>query len=163
MSLLICLSCSAEKSLYSYTCYDQCPGGTYSASGICFNCLLPCQNCLSQTYCLTCSIGFLSQIVPGTCLSECEQGFYGFDLNKTCLNCTNNCLSCAGASYLCSSCQPGFLLQGSSCMENCSHGLFNLSGVCYSCTYPCLTCTDYDYICTSCYESYILIERSCET
>jgi hypothetical protein len=64
---------------------------------------------------------------------------------------------------LCSSCQPGFLLQGTSCIENCSSGLFNLSGVCYSCSYPCLTCTDSDYNCTSCYESYILLENSCET
>jgi proprotein convertase subtilisin/kexin type 5 len=128
---------------------------------ICLNCLLPCDNCLNQSFCISCSIGYLSQITLGQCVNKCEDNYYGLDLNRSCLSCTNNCSTCSVASYLCLSCPITLVLQNSACVPNCDFGLFNLSGTCYPCTYPCLTCSNSDYLCTSCVNSYILINSTC--
>jgi hypothetical protein len=162
MSSTICLSCPITTNLYSYSCYTTCPANTYPSANICLNCLLPCGNCQNQTFCMTCSIGFLSQVTPGSCISSCERGYYGFALNRTCLSCTNNCSTCSFTSFLCTSCLSNLLLQNSACVQNCATGMFNLSGTCYTCTYPCLTCVNTDYNCTSCYTSFILINNTCQ-
>jgi hypothetical protein len=157
LSSTICLSCPNSTNLFSYSCKFNCPANTYASVNICINCLLPCENCINQSFCSSCSIGYVSQVTVGSCVSICESGYYGFALNRTCLSCTNNCSTCSITSYLCTSCPPELLLQNSACTQNCAPGLFNLSGTCYSCTYPCLTCFNTDYNCTSCYNSYILI------
>lgn len=70
-SQTICLSCLSPLNLYSYSCISQCPSGTYAHNSICVNCLQPCSSCTNSSYCLNCSIGYLSALTLGTCLSSC--------------------------------------------------------------------------------------------
>lgn len=159
------MTCPNTSNLYNYQCLAECPSGTYSSSNICLNCLEPCSNCLNQTYCLACSIGYLSQLSLGFCLSACEDGFYSYSENLSCIACSSTCLTCASGPAICASCSPGYFLEGSACVSVCSLGFYNYSssGVCIACSYPCLSCVASDYSCTSCQAGYILVNSNCLT
>jgi hypothetical protein len=67
----LCLSCAPSRSLYSYQCLAACPLGTYAQGGLCLDCIAPCSACSAPASCLACGIGYLSILVPGSCLVVC--------------------------------------------------------------------------------------------
>lgn len=166
-----CLSCSVTQSnctyclygfyLINYTCLSNCssflPAFTYYpqlATLTCQTCVFPCGTCSSETWCLSCRIGYLNSIA-GTC-SQCQLGTYSS--NDSCLSCPSSCSICYSQTF-CTTCTVGYYLLNNSCIANSSvcaiSGYYVAGNVCYPCLQPCNTCWVSSSNCTTCLKGYI--------
>jgi hypothetical protein len=143
---------------------------------ICIACVQPCFECLNATYCLSCQIGYQSQVFMGKCVSTCENGYYAknsinpnytdssisMKINKICELCLAECLTCKNGQT-CISCKNSNLVldPGFRCSFSCPSGYYNNQQICSICTYPCLTCGNGPKICMSCIQPFILSGESC--
>lgn len=94
-----CLHCTDPS-----TCLICLPGYAKDSSNDCINC---------GPLCETCDISDL------TICTSCLSGYYND--NGTCIQCSDNCLTCSAFSE-CTSCPTGFTLAGIACIpciENC--------------------------------------------
>eukprot|EP00347_Sterkiella_histriomuscorum_P003120 403365514 len=93
-------------------------------------CAEGCQNCagLESFQCQNCYSGFF--FFESTCVTSCENGYYGDSDQRNCASCHSTCTTCSGGSnYDCSSCANGFFMQedGSGdqyCTKNCRRGYY---------------------------------------
>ncbi len=124
-----CLSCS---NLNPQVCL-QCSSGFYLSNGNCFQCSSTCMSCNStnQNQCLSC---YANNFLTGS----------------VCSICSPNCLTCQGPnlSSACTSCNSGFYLSNSTCIQGCSLN-------CFSCTNPTT--------CTQCLSGYTLFIQNNQT
>jgi proprotein convertase subtilisin/kexin type 5 len=167
-STTICQSCLSGYYLYQSSCVITCPNLYYqivtqSNNGLCSPCLLPCANCLSSVLCLTCQTGFLSKLQNNTCLTLCEDNYFGNFTDHTCVKCLSPCLTCTSATS-CLMCLPSVtnnLLQGNTCVSVCNSGYYNQSMMCLPCLYPCITCNTTATGCLSCSQPFLLRGQDC--
>ena len=131
-SSAICQSCLPTYFLYQSTCISACPKGYFpnpsansSIGGTCSSCSLPCLTCLSPVLCLACQSGFLSQVINNTCLSVCEDTYYGRSADQICVKCVSPCLTCTSATT-CLTCLPNTTtyLQNNRCVSTCDSGYY---------------------------------------
>ena len=107
-SKTICTACVNGTYLYRSQCESTCPDKTYSEhmNNMCMSCVSPCLTCNDSSYCLSCQIGYISGVVPGTCVKACEDGYYPNEIkisinnstqsmtSKICSLCDIECLTC---------------------------------------------------------------------
>ncbi|CAD8105658.1 unnamed protein product [Paramecium sonneborni] len=168
--LQYCLICKELK-----TCII-CEEKSYKKSEICINCKFPCNNCMSDQFCLTISnqlyyidysITDINEINAFKCNSPCKNcksfeecidcldGYYFY--NNQCLLCDPSCKTCKNKSDFCTSCYPGFQLSNGKCPQCIDQN-------CQSCRQYCSLCNhllDDLYICKTCLPGYYLIDQEC--
>lgn len=130
---------------------NNCPAGYYNdGSNNCAQCASPCKECRSSaTFCLSC----LNNLAyyDFSCFDVCPNQFYMAksivgatgETRVECKRCDSRCFTCFGASVKeCISCWPGYSLNNSECVPNCTAGQFMnpTSNQCSSCESPCSSC-----------------------
>ncbi|EGR34389.1 hypothetical protein IMG5_013570 [Ichthyophthirius multifiliis] len=88
-------------------------------------------------------------------------GKFKNNLNRTCTLCDNSCTQCTSLS-ICQSCNQGFYLNNSICVQECPVGKFknNSDRTCTSCDSSCFSCTSLS-LCQSCNQGFYLENVSC--
>mmetsp|Transcript_17782 Transcript_17782/g.32123 ORF Transcript_17782/g.32123 Transcript_17782/m.32123 type:complete len:620 (+) Transcript_17782:4061-5920(+) len=151
-----CTLCPRSKFLYNGSCYDTCPRDiTVATNRDCQECD-GCDACQGfSTNCIECP----QVIYAGNCVDSCPSNttLQG----KVCRDCDSPCLTCEGSITTCKSCQPGFLLSGSSCLQQCPVGQYQSEDACLSCAEHCQICQYSSNNCTSCDEGFILDDTLC--
>jgi hypothetical protein len=148
-----CTACASPFFNYNGTCVNVCPSGFYKNINVCSPCVSPCATCTTQTLCLSCSVGYLTN---NTCVnaSLCPAGTFANLTALTCDVCTSNCTTCSSLPSNCTSCISPLLNFNGTCTSACPPGMFPNGTICISCLAPCLLCTSAS-ICTSCSNSYL--------
>merc|ERR1712137_971216 len=146
----------------------SCPEAQfYNASG-CFDCEINCQNCTDANTCTACNSSSATPLLEnGDCVSACADGNYEdgdicspcsvdcFTCTETSTNCTScdcaiQCQTCEGTASNCTACASGFpLIEGNTCVSECSPGFFQNGSLCEPCDTNCLTCVGTAENCTS--------------
>ena len=144
---------------------EDCPSGTVAVNGRCILCDPKCERCIEKPEkCIKCFSPYSIDQQNNTCfmqLSQCSTGYY-LDNYKKCSLCQVNCEDCDG-EFTCKKCTPGFALEISQCVKNCSAGFFfNKDSIsCERCGGNCKTCDlKYDN-CTTCNELSFLYNFGC--
>ena len=156
-------------------CSKECPSQTYYDSALkdCVGCDSNCSECfLTSKHCISCKPGMVHNPSQGTCIKELEcfeQRRYvseasggGANPPKSCLPCSEACLTCQGTSAKCTSCLDGLSLFGDICVSVAPSGYFvgltdSLIGTAskristvQKCDSRCLTCSGEATKCESC-------------
>jgi len=93
-----CLTCQPELLQWGTQCVSECPSGTYQDSKRCFDCISPCQTCVSQLDCITCLKSYYKVPRSTKCVLPefCPIRTYAdFDMQE-CQPCYFACLTCSG-------------------------------------------------------------------
>lgn len=118
--------------------------------------------CTTSYSCTSCVINYY--LYNTTCSNTCPTGYIG--LNRICVPCTGNCLSCVGSTSYCLSCNPNYYLYNATsptCVNPCPAPLFmnNSTMTCTGCSANCSTCANYSSQCLSCPAGTYLQNSSC--
>lgn len=122
----------------------------------CQKCNANCGNCVGDLkFCTSCKTTgkTLLSAVDNKCYATCPAGVTVL-VNKRglemCDACDDICATCRGTSDFCTSCKPGYYLNGARCVKECSEILAGdkyykfvniLSDrTCRACDFPCDTC-----------------------
>jgi hypothetical protein len=95
--------------------------------------------------CTRCNSGYFYFSDNFTCIAECPEGYYPDDTTDVnapvCVKCIEECNQCTDATT-CQSCNDGFFLEGTTCSNTCSDGLYpdEDTNECLSCHVGCYTC-----------------------
>lgn len=147
-----CLSCNISVApIYlaqNQTCVSTCPSPLVVDGTVCSPCSSPCNTCsLVKTNCTSCLNGtFLSAVQNGTCLSICNQNYFGNTTTLLCQLCSSitglNCNNCLNSTH-CITCNTGFVFftLNSSCLAQTPEGYTNISGIAVACTANCSQCS----------------------
>jgi hypothetical protein len=99
-------------------------------------------------------------LLNGRCLDVCPEGYYRNIGVGACSVCSAvvglNCNNCSSVST-CFTCNVGFVLFNSTCINYVPPGYVNISGVAQPCTGECSTCSITQSNCTSCLTTNLLI------
>ncbi|EWS75690.1 zinc finger lsd1 subclass family protein (macronuclear) [Tetrahymena thermophila SB210] len=112
-----------------------------------------CLACSDINSCTSCQIPtFLYQ---GTCVSKCQDGFYGDNISNQCLQCNKICKTCIEKADKCLSCQDSLYYQQSinTCVKACDPNQYaDKNNQCQPCNINCNTCNGGEFNnCQSCY------------
>ncbi|XP_057288919.1 proprotein convertase subtilisin/kexin type 5 isoform X1 [Pezoporus wallicus] len=154
--------------LYSGTCFEECPEGTYydEATKDCQACNWTCQTCSSSTACLTCRNGLMLNH-DGRCVpfGYCSSTEYYVEKTQTCKPCHKKCFRCSGPTkHQCLSCANNHYLLNTTCVETCPDGYYVESdkGQCSPCHSTCVTCTGkHSSQCLSCKPGWYRQGKGC--
>ena len=145
---------------YNNLCLMNCPQSTYAVTSptkACMNCSASCVSCTNVSVCLQCSnstyVYYNSSINASSCVSYCSSGLYADSNIGQCSPCGNNCSSCYQSSnqVVCTSCQSGYVLLGSQCVQSCPIGYYqSTSNICQLCSSVCYSCNVSATNCTQC-------------
>ncbi|KCV71545.1 serine/threonine protein kinase [Fonticula alba] len=121
-----CTACGpAASSLWSGSCLETCPGGTFpgsdpSTSDTCLLCSSNCLECAGPAgvQCTRCSGNLLTHPLYG-CVSDCGAGFMA--RQGTCIACDTGCRQCRDWPGFCTQCPAGRLLGSTpgTCVDRC--------------------------------------------
>ncbi|CAD8193166.1 unnamed protein product [Paramecium pentaurelia] len=166
----------------------SCPDGQYftAGGGGCSNLCLPiCTTCSDGTSCDSCSVSNPYLLLPSRVCTTCPTGCLTCDLSSClscdtgyyqstlCIQCPTECSLCS-SSTICSACNSGYYLSGSSCLSctlpsvhcgspcNCSSGSYLVGSCCYPCQAPCSECSGSATFCTSCVDSTNQSTSTCD-
>lgn len=166
----------------------RCDDGFFLLLGRCDKCDGSCRKCGERPEkCLECFEGLV--LVEGKCRLPCSPGcaeckypcpscLDGYFLKDgECGYCDNLCATCSKSPSICTSCWPGFILNGPTCRQackehcltcdepcsKCEDGFFVSIGECKPCSKSCQTCSELAEICTSCKVGSKLVGASCES
>ena len=157
-----CLTCKPTSTfLYlliagtSSTCVATCPDRMFPDASLdpttCTDCQSPCSSCtgVGSGKCLSCVSGFY--YYQNNCPSTCPTGVaIANPLTHNCDFCDPNCLTCAGTTITCTSCEPTLLLYLADCLTDCPAPLVAQNGTCGPCDDMCQECSGDKFTCTSC-------------
>ncbi|XP_069786662.1 proprotein convertase subtilisin/kexin type 5b isoform X1 [Narcine bancroftii] len=148
------------------TCVPQCPRGFFGDDKKrCKKCWSLCETCIGSRsdQCTSCKNGYLLNEETNSCIPNCSDGFYLSKGENMCRRCNENCRKCS-VFHHCTSCRPGWRLQGSKCVLNCETGTYfdSQSKDCVRCPLPCAACAGpRQDSCTQCIVGYYLEEWRC--
>jgi hypothetical protein len=135
-----CTACTANLSHYGTQCLATCPDTTYPSNNTCVNCVSPCSTCQNNNTCLSCIFNsstansvYYTVRASGTSVVRCIQNCTTLSLfvnGSECISCQSPCKSCNSTAIDCLECQPGYLVQKSSCVQNCSAYYYLYNGQC---------------------------------
>lgn len=168
-----CLHCSNGTYLFNSQCLTLCPARTYPSMDLalsswsCSPCASPCFECLNETACLSCQVGYMSYMQPNKCVADCENSSYPCEIAnpnyttltsfstirvlKTCKPCSSECRTCKNNLGCLTCADSNKILNGQSkCVASCPPGYYNQSRICETCNYPCITCMRSPTTCISC-------------
>ena len=109
--------------LLTETCHDLCPAGTYynATNAMCKDCFYTCKTCSGYPACTDCNSTDNRYLNGTSCLPNA-----GYFDNGTAYApaCTPHCIDCTNLT-VCISCDPGYIINGSSlcesvCMQGCT-------------------------------------------
>jgi len=147
-----CTSCPEEYSLVRGRCELDCPQGEYFDGSSCVPCSSNCRTCWGSESqsgnCLKCSPKCLSCESDINYCTECSQeGFYAYRgdcltscpaftvlVDKTCEDCSENCLTCGPLPSDCLSCPENKVLLKGKCLEECPSGFVKSGNECKDCS-----------------------------
>jgi hypothetical protein len=126
----------------------------YKSGSLCLNCVFPCGNCTSSSFCTSCLADYLYN---GSCVVSilCPTGTYANSTLMICQICDVQCSSCLNVGSNCTSCKSPYFYYSNLCVLSCPDGMYLNNSNCYSCVFPCANCTSVSY-CTSCSIQYLL-------
>lgn len=133
-----CILCKSGVQLMG-VCLASCPSRMFAQAGTCFNCSLPCLDCVAATICSSCPANSGYLLVAGTsCIvaTTCPEGFY---LIPNSTNCSSNCGDQLYKDKEQRACVPvcpsdRFITEDRECVESCPSGQYGNS------TYKCGKC-----------------------
>jgi hypothetical protein len=143
-----CLSCNSTIApIYlaqNQTCVNSCPAPLVVDGSNCSACVSPCSTCsVVKTNCTSCVNGtYLSLLTNGTCLTICDQFYFGNTTTLQCQSCTTitglNCENCIDSTR-CKTCDTRFVFYSpnSSCLSQTPSGYTNISGIAVECVSNC--------------------------
>jgi hypothetical protein len=137
-----CLTCRNDYLKINSSCFPLCPssfeGSSYfydESTNSCKNCISPCNECLSETSCISCTDGYilLEGVSINNCVTSCPIGYW--QSGSICKKCDTLCASCLTSSTDCPSCiSTAFYLPKNKCVAECEIGyVFNNQNTCISC------------------------------
>lgn len=139
-----CTYCSSGKYLMNGTCISPCTGLSVAmynnaTDRTCRNCGTLCSVCTNSTYCTTCNtLPTQTWNHNGVCLSTCPTGSLAVVAGTPgykCNDCTTGCSTCVGTISVCTACNYGYNLYGSTCVTACPYGYYaDTSAVCQLCS-----------------------------
>ncbi|KAL2089007.1 hypothetical protein ACEWY4_015906 [Coilia grayii] len=145
-----CLNCihfSLGNLKTGRTCVSHCPLGFFEDSRArrCQRCRWGCEMCTGNrpNDCTSCHRGLFLYASENTCVISCPSGFYADDIQRQCLKCHENCMTCLRDADRCTACSKGFSLAGMTCVPECANRtFFHLEEMkCSPCHPSCFTCT----------------------
>ncbi|XP_070250414.1 extracellular matrix organizing protein FRAS1 [Myotis yumanensis] len=158
-----CSSCDTGLVLsHLGTCSTTCfPGHYLDDSHSCQSCNPHCGSCDSQASCTSCRDPN-KVLLFGDCQNEnCAPQYYLDFSTKTCKECDWSCNACSGPLRTdCLQCMDGYVLQDSTCVEQCAPSFYRDSGLCKGCDSHCLQCQG-PQECTRCEEPFLLLGAQC--
>ncbi|XP_063885992.1 extracellular matrix organizing protein FRAS1-like isoform X2 [Scylla paramamosain] len=161
-----CLTCPEGTNLTTQGICEviQCSSGFYlNQEGICSRCEGDCNTCSSDGFtCLTCHAS--QHLLYGKCVDQCPSMFF-VDSNSDgeCRECHWTCEKCLGPSVEdCLECREGTVQEGSSCLTECSSGLYQDGQKCRPCPGGCSLCNT-SSTCLACHSPYLLQHGQCVT
>ncbi|KAM4854655.1 extracellular matrix organizing protein FRAS1 [Thomomys bottae] len=158
-----CSSCDTSLVLtHTGTCSTACfPGHYLDDNHVCQPCSPHCRSCDSQASCTSC-LDPSKVLLFGDCQYEiCAPQYYLDLFTKTCRECDWSCNACSGPLKTdCLQCMDGYVLQGGTCVEQCSPSFYRDSDLCKNCDSHCLQCQGL-HECTRCEGPFLLLEAQC--
>ncbi|XP_064868272.1 proprotein convertase subtilisin/kexin type 6-like isoform X2 [Oncorhynchus nerka] len=154
-----CLNCihySLGSLKTGRTCVSHCPLGFYDnlEARRCRRCHKGCERCVGRTptECRACRRGLYFNPLNTTCSETCPAGYFADDIQRKCLRCHENCMTCLRDSDRCTACNDVYSLAGMTCVPECAKGtFFHLEEMkCSPCHTSCSTCTGQCPCHTSC-------------
>ena len=157
-----CIECSENSYKFDRNCVKTCPPFTYPKGRNCEYCLDSerCKQCDIENpeNCLSCSSGILYN---NKCINDCPIGTFYSNSLKTCLKCSDNCLSCLDENN-CFVCKSNYILFDNQCLSNCPNNFVEVDSSCKKCGDNCLTCqTSNLQKCLSCKDGLYLYNNTC--
>lgn len=137
-------------------------------NGTCGPCDSNCKTCKNDPFtCTSCdTASALAYLYQSKCLSVCPDLYYENLGEGVCSLCSSvsglNCSNCSTAST-CLSCNTGYVLHQSSCLNYVPTGFVNISGVAVACQGDCATCSLSTTNCTSCTANNLLSNQCLAT
>lgn len=153
-----CTAC-INRNLEGNACVSQCTAGLVPINKVCVACTPNCRTCSNiQTNCTSCISGLPTPVFLSNyqCVTICPNYTYANLSTSECTSCFSPCEMCTSISQ-CTSCQLGFYLSNSSCLNPCPYGYFGLNRVCQLCTFPCAACSLSLTVCIACASTYYLV------
>jgi proprotein convertase subtilisin/kexin type 5 len=140
------------------TCVYLCPSSTYIDSTVnkCLDCHSWCQSCWGplNTQCNRCNNATntssaqttIYYLISGTstCSSSCpDLQYIDAKVPNYCQLCSSSCLTCAGNSTTCLTCQTGNFFLNAACIPSCPTGTYQnqTTSACTTCDIRCSACT----------------------
>ncbi|KAL4431669.1 hypothetical protein ABPG74_017298 [Tetrahymena malaccensis] len=131
--------CRPNSTLLNKTC--PCNSGYLDVGGNCLACGANCNQCSSQTNCITCAPGYFL-FIDGTCQNPCPATFVENNTNQQC------------------TCRSNSTQSNKTCP--CNTGYLEVGGNCLACGANCNQCSS-QTTCTTCSPGYFLfIDGTCQ-
>lgn len=155
------------------TCVYLCPSTTYidTVNNKCIDCHAWCLSCWGglNTQCNRCNniTNSSNQVTiyylisgSSTCSQTCpDLQYIDSRVPNYCQLCSSSCLTCAGNSTTCLTCQTGNYFYNNTCIPTCPTSTYPniMASICASCDAACLACTGSGAnSCQSCKSPYLL-------
>ena len=117
----VCLTCATGYFLYSSTCINTCPTGTYQSGTNCYSCDTTCLTCSgpNNNECTSCNTASATNgvLLNNYCVASCPSGYT--TVSGVCTACTSPCLTCTVAATQCVTCIAGDYLYNAKCYSSC--------------------------------------------
>lgn len=126
-----CTAC-INRNLEGNACVSQCTAGLVAINKVCVACTPNCRTCSNiQTNCTSCLSGLTPPVFLSNyqCVTSCPNYTYANLSTSECTGCFTPCEMCSSINQ-CTSCQQGFYLINSSCVNPCPYGYFGLNRIC---------------------------------
>ena len=121
LSTKLCKKCdtNCKACINTKTECISCPFKYFLSSSTCLSCDGSCVECDGfAKNCTSCSEGFyMDPFTYGSCIRNCPMGYYGEDLNNSCMPCNQGCVQCLNSSF-CFMCNNNYTLTNWNCMLN---------------------------------------------
>lgn len=148
--------------------FGTCGSQKYLDGTDCFDCVYPCRQCDSSTFCTACqlsiSTGELLLLKENYCIepSTCSEGYT--QVGVYCKKCDDSCKYCNQDIKTCTSCNTGSYLYNGECISSCPTGeSVTVGSVCIKCASNCLTCSGTYDTCTTCDSNNVLQGAICQS
>ncbi|CAD8144718.1 unnamed protein product [Paramecium octaurelia] len=165
-NLPVCIKCQINRDKDDFC---RCAKGFYESGTDCLTCPPNCSSCMDQYRCIKCiNTNFDHNKINGQCVCSlknfnnksncsCLDGYYLNNINKKCLPCHFNCITCIYTATNCLRCND-YHAQPPNC--ECSPGFYLQDLQCLPCKNNCFKCKSQSE-CLDCSDQMQLINNKC--